>query len=111
MPLADARTTRVCEHGAAEGFEFVELTIACNRCADLFRTRCHEERDDCLQPMGASLRGDIGGAAHVLVRRVRAAADERGGNGFGNRVAGAFEFARELRERSCTIGRMWPDNV
>ena len=80
VPLADARAAGVGQHGAADGLEVGEQAVPLDGGAGLLGARRDEELRLGPQALGGGLAGDRRGPGDVLVRAVRARADERGGD-------------------------------
>ena len=109
LPLADARTARVGEHGRADRLEVGEQPVALDRGAHLLGTGRDHERRLHAQPARRGLAREVRGAADVLVRRVRARTDERGRDLA--RVALALGLGRDLRDGPVEIGRVRTDEM
>ena len=67
--------------------------------------------DGRLEAVRVRLRGDVGGAAHVLVRRVGAAADQRGRDRIDKAVPASATSAASLRDRARAVRRVRADDV
>ena len=63
------------------------------------------------KPVPPYLRGDIGRAAHVLIRRVGATADQRGRDRVDEAVCRIGNLRREPGDRTRAIRRMRPDDM
>ena len=77
LPLTDAGSAGVGQHGRASGLEGLNLTVALDRGADLLRARRHQQGCAEFESGFGGLAGDVGGAAHVLVGGVGAGANQR----------------------------------
>ena len=75
-PLADAGPAGVGEDGAVDVLERLHLAVALDGGAHLLGARSDQERHRGLEAVRLGLLGHVGGAAHVLVRGVGAAADQ-----------------------------------
>ena len=70
-----------------------------------------QERHRGLEAVRLGLLGDVGGAAHVLVGGVGAAADQRGRDRVDEAVLRVAHLGGELRDRARAVGRMRADDV
>ena len=111
-PLADARPARVREHRGADRRESAPSWPSRSRVA---RTRSEPgvtSRGAALcSPRRASCARHVGGAAHVLVRRVRAAADQRRGDRVDEAVLRVGDLGGEARDRARAVRRVRADDV
>ena len=110
-PLADAGSAGVGEDGGVDGLEGCHLSVALNGRADLLGAGGdHEGRRRC-DIVLAGLVGDVGGAAHVLVGGVGAAADEGGVDGVDKAVGTVGDLGGEHGYGAGPVGRVGPDYV
>ena len=104
-PQALASTT------CADVLQRLHLAVALDGGAHLLGARRDHQRHRRLEAVRLGLRGDVGGAAHVLVGRVGAAADQ----GRRDRVDGSRSRVRhlggELGDRTRPVGRVRSDDV
>ena len=107
LPLADAGSAGVGEHGRAGGLEGFNLPVSADRRADLFGAGSYEQRRLQLEPGFRCLTGDVCGAAHVFVGRVGAGADQRVGDV--ERVALGLHEIANLGDGIAQIGGMRSD--
>ena len=76
LPLPDAGSARVGQHGRPDRLEIGEEPVPLDGGPHLLRPGGDEERRTDGQPGGLGLASDVRGAADVLVRRVRAGPDQ-----------------------------------
>ena len=67
--------------------------------------------DGRLEPVRLRLLGDVGGAAHILVGGIGAAADQRGRDLVDKPILRVGDLGGELGDRSRPVGRMRADDV
>ena len=103
VPLADAGSASVGQHGAAELLERLRNAVALDRGTDLLRSGRHVERNLRLQTVLHGVLGDGSAAAHVLVRRVRARTDQTDADV--HRVSVLLRVRAQLADRVGQIGR------
>jgi hypothetical protein len=109
LPLPDARPARVREHERADRLELRHLAVALDRLMDLLRARRHPQRALRLHASRRRLARDIGRARKIFVRRVRAAADQRGREL--RRIGVLRDVGAHLRDRAREIRRVRADDV
>lgn len=76
VPLTNARTTGIRQNQSTNILKSSHLTVTGDSGTDLLGTRSDRELALGLQTVVVSLTGDRRSAGHVLVRRVRARANE-----------------------------------
>ncbi len=109
LPLADARAARVSQHRPAHPLEDLQQPVALDRVVNPLRARRDEERNLRSESRLEPLHGDVGRAAHVLVRGVGARADERR---FQVRRPPVLpNLSRELRDLATPVGRVGADDL
>ena len=111
LPLADAGSAGVGQHGRAGLLERGQLSVALGRRADLLGAGCDQQRRAQFQPRFRGLARDIGRAADVLVGRVGAGADQGvghlGGVGlFGHERADRADGVAQVRRVRADPGRL-----
>ena len=92
-------------------FRRLHLAVALDCRAHLLGAGGHEERHGGFEPVRLRLLGDIRGAAHILVGRVGAAADQRGRDLVDKAVLRVGHLGGELGDRARPVGRMGTDDV
>ena len=101
----------VGQHGAVDVLQRLHLAVALDRRAHLLGARRHQERHGGLEAVRLGLLGDVGGAAHILVGRVGAAADQRRRDLVDELVLRIGHLGGELGDRARAVGRMRADDV
>ena len=89
----------------------MHLAVALDRGAHLLGARSHHQRHRGVQAVRFRLLRDVGGATHVLVGRVGAAADQRGRDRVRERVGRIGDLGRKLADRPGAIRRVGSDDV
>lgn len=100
--LTNAGTAGICQHSSASRGESIESMITLQRRANLLTARSDEEISLRLQTSSSRLLNKLLGASHVLVRAVRAAADQTGAEGLGPAIL--LNRILELGQRRRQIG-------
>ena len=86
-PLSNAGAAGIRQHGCVDVLERLHLSVALDRGAHLLRTWRDQQWHGCLDAVRGRLRSNVGGAAHVFVRRVGAASDQSRGDFIDKAVA------------------------
>ena len=111
LPLPDARAARVRQHDAVDVLQGVHLTVALDGGAYLLRARRHHEVRRGREAVSAGLPRDVGGSAHVLVRGVRAAPDQRRVDPVDEVVRAVCHLGCQRRDRTRPVRRVRPHDV
>ena len=110
-PLADAGAAGVGEDGGVDSLQGGHLAVALDGGADLLGAGGDHEGRCGGRAARAGLVGNVGGAAHVLVGGVGAAADEGGVDGVDEAVGVVGDLGGEHGYGAGPVGGVGPDDV
>ena len=104
--MTDAGAAGVCQYGGVYVEQRTHLPIALDGCAHLLGAGRNHKRRSGGDAARFRLFGDVSGAAHILIRRVCAASDERRRYVVHEAVGGVRHLCRQRRYGAGAVGRV-----